>query len=81
MFGEMDNYEAALRAGPKHCVACGREVEVTSEGYANHYCRETSENARRSANTRAHDGYRRTPPLWERLSDGFSMLLEDEKDA
>lgn len=78
MTGDVDPYEAALRAGPKFCVACGREVEVTAGGYANHHCRESAESARRSAHTRASEGFSRTPPLWERLRDGFRMLKEKE---
>lgn len=73
--------ERSLRAGPSHCVACGREVELTPEGYANHKCCEPSEAARRAADSRARDGFTRTPPLWERLQDGFSMLQEDEDDG
>lgn len=78
MAGAPFDYDAALRAGPKYCVACGREVEVTSDGYANHKCRDGIERAKRSANSRAQDGYSRTPPLWERLADGFRMLDGDD---
>jgi len=74
----MTSDDEMLVRGPARCVACGKAVELTSDGYANHHCQPQSESAKKSANTRAHDGYSRTPPLWERLDDGFLMLKEDD---
>lgn len=76
-----DPYEAALVAGPKFCVACGQEVELTQDGYANHHCDPRTDAAKKAANTRAHDGFDWNPPLWRRLDEGFSMLEEDAKDG
>ena len=71
-------YREALVKGPQFCVACGKEVELTSDGYANHHCSPRSDSAKKSADTRLSDGYSRTPSLWERLDDGFLMLQEDD---
>jgi hypothetical protein len=76
----MTSDDAMLVRGPARCVACGKPVALTGDGYANHHCPPQSESAKKSANTRAHDGYSRTPPLWERLNDGFLMLKEDDDE-
>lgn len=72
------HYDSDLVKGPPFCVACGKRIELTVDGFANHHCPPQSESAKKSANTRAHDGYLRTPPMWERLADGFLMLEEDD---
>ena len=79
MHGDLKNeYHAALVAGPRVCVACGRPVELTADGYANHKCPKSSDAARKSASTRHEEGVERRHPLWERLQDGFVMLEEDD---
>lgn len=73
------DWQKELVRGVGNCFACGKRIEQTADGYANHHCRETHEAAKRSANTRAEDGYSRTPPWPERLADGLRMLdaIED----
>jgi predicted RNA-binding Zn-ribbon protein involved in translation (DUF1610 family) len=73
-----DTYYKALVAGPKFCVACGREVEVTAEGYANHKCPPASESARKAADVRHRTGVIQRQGFYDRLADGFSMLGEDD---
>lgn len=70
----------SIKCNLQFCVACDERIEKTADGYANHHCRKSRESARRSAHTRAADGYMRTPPLWERLADGFKMLHAGEND-
>lgn len=81
MAGDADPYHELLVRGPQFCVACGQEVELTKDGYANHHCDPKSESAKRSANTRAHEGFDWTAPLWRRLDEGFAMMEEDEHDG
>jgi hypothetical protein len=76
--GEADPLHKALVAGPKFCVACGRAVEVTAGGYANHKCRPASESARKAADVRHRSGVLHRQCLADRLADGFSMLSEDD---
>ena len=71
-------YEAMLRRGPPVCVACGRTVEVTEDGYANHKCDERRESARKAAHTRHSEPTVRRRPLSQRLAEGFAMLGESE---
>jgi predicted RNA-binding Zn-ribbon protein involved in translation (DUF1610 family) len=79
MAGEQeDPYFKALVAGPKFCVACGREVEVTPDGYANHKCPPASESARKAADVRHRSGVIQRQGFSDRLADGFSMLVEDD---
>jgi hypothetical protein len=73
-----DHYYKALVAGPKFCVSCGREVEMTQDGYANHKCRAQRESARKAADSRYRDGVVQNHGFAERLADGFLMLEEYE---
>ena len=73
-----EHYFKALIAGPEFCVACGRPVEKTPDGYANHKCPPATDSARKAADVRHRDGVIRTQSFGERLSNGFSMLEEDD---
>lgn len=64
----------------KFCVACGKPIERTEAGYANHHCSESREAARKSAHTRAHDAIARQKPLSQRLDEGFEMFFGSEDD-
>ena len=60
------------------CVACGKEIEISASGNANHKCPTKSDAAKKAAHTRGYDATVRTPSISQRLREGFAMLREDE---
>lgn len=71
-------WQKKLVEGPAACVACGKKIEQTPEGYANHKCAKKHEADRRGANLRGEDSTPRTPGWYERLKDGLLMLDASE---
>lgn len=71
-------WEKKLVEGPATCVACGKPVEQTPDGYANHHCSAKHEADRRGANLRGENSAPRTPGWYERLKDGLLMLDASE---
>lgn len=65
----------------KFCVSCGRPIERTEAGYANHHCAKSRESARASAHTRHAEATVRRKPLWQRLDEGFEMFFRSSDDG
>lgn len=58
------------------CVACNKPIEYTEHYTANHHCSETTERAKRSANTRLekHETTERSLTWGRRLAIGFGLM-------
>lgn len=62
------------RTDDDRCVACGKLIEFTKRGLANHRCSERFEAAVAAANRRAEVDRFPEPTWGERLEFGFALL-------